>query len=278
MFSRRRYVSRPRRAQGSQRRRLRAPGYPRSGFGRGTTSRNFLSSRIPAYLAPGYGFAASNGSDITSDRYRVKQKYTAIINLATSSGVSTPYIFRGNSVYDPDFTSTGWVATGFTAMSQLYQRYLVTGSKMTIKAVQTSGTSPGLLSFVPTLSSSALSNYSEDYASNPWGKNILVSYEEQPSRPVSTYMSTSRLYGESVSATGFASDVNTVPSNQVNLLLLMVGLPAFLQILPRSGTGNSSCPALTLPSLTPLSLSSSTSPTTWSSLGARTMATLCELQ
>lgn len=220
-FRRRRYVTRSRRAQGGAIRWRKASGYPRSGFGRGTSQRNFLTRRIPAYIAPGYGFGASHGSDISADRYRVKQHYTAIINLATSSGVSTPYLFRGNSVYDPDFTGSGWAATGFSAMANLYQRYLVTGSKCSVKIVQTSGTSPGLVSFLPTLSSSALGNFSEDYASNPWGKDILATPEGFPAR-ASTYMSTSRIYGEATAATAFASDTNSVPSNQVKASVVLM--------------------------------------------------------
>lgn len=39
--------------------------------------------------------------------------------------------YRGNSIYDPDYTGTGITALGFTDYQQLYDKYVVLGSKCT---------------------------------------------------------------------------------------------------------------------------------------------------
>lgn len=41
------------------------------------------------------------------DRYMMKMKYSRTVELTAVGGITGTYVFRGNSIYDPDFTSTG---------------------------------------------------------------------------------------------------------------------------------------------------------------------------
>lgn len=43
-------------------------------------------------------------------------------------------VYRGNSIYDPDFTGAGTTVNGHAEMGTIYTRYRVIGSKITVKA------------------------------------------------------------------------------------------------------------------------------------------------
>lgn len=67
------------------------------------------------------------------DRALIKLKYVAGIEM-TSVFAPSYWVFRGNSVYDPDYTGGGNQPAGYDTYSLLYQRYRVLASKIVIKA------------------------------------------------------------------------------------------------------------------------------------------------
>jgi hypothetical protein len=71
----------------------------------------------------------------------------------------TFYQFRLNSVYDPDFTGTGTVAQGYTAMSGIYQFFKVVGVRVIFKCAEHHSTS-GTVGMVPSYGSTLTSNIS----------------------------------------------------------------------------------------------------------------------
>ncbi len=117
------------------------------------------------------------------------------MNLATSSGVSSPYVFRGNSIYDPDFTSTGYSAMGCATLSNLYGRFMVTGCSIRVRAFSNGGVG-ALLAVIPTLVSGTISSSSLDYSENPYAKNLMLGNSGAPPRPLSIYMPTSKMIGQ----------------------------------------------------------------------------------
>lgn len=80
---------------------------------------------------------------------RVKLRYCAVFQApisATAAGAAPGYVasFRANSVFDPDAAIGGVAATGFSQWSTFYQKYLVVGSKMSMRVMdQDTGTSTG---------------------------------------------------------------------------------------------------------------------------------------
>lgn len=76
-----------------------------------------------------------------ADRFHSVMPYGTYQQFVPGAGSLTTYSFRGNSVYDPDFTGGGTVAIGYAQLSTLYNRFRVVGSKITVKAAN-SGTSP----------------------------------------------------------------------------------------------------------------------------------------
>jgi hypothetical protein len=71
---------------------------------------------------------------------RGKMTYTASIGVVTVAGAASMYVFRLNSVYDPDFTGTGTTAYTYTQMAANYGRYRVLGFRafVTFKNTTTS--------------------------------------------------------------------------------------------------------------------------------------------
>lgn len=73
---------------------------------------------------------------LISDRYFTKLKYVDHFNTTYTSGVGFVYSYRGNSLFDPDFTGTGHQPYGFDQLSALYHSYRVYGSKIRVGAMQ----------------------------------------------------------------------------------------------------------------------------------------------
>lgn len=68
------------------------------------------------------------------DEFRLKLCYAQEFNL-TSAGFGATQQFRGNSVYDPDFTGVGDQPLYYSQWQTIYERFRVHGSKITLRAV-----------------------------------------------------------------------------------------------------------------------------------------------
>lgn len=136
-----------------------------------------------------------------SDRQRVTLRYTDSFTLAPSGVSADWYIFRGNSVFDPDFTSTGGQPASFDDYALNYQRYRVHGSRIQWRgnALNTGSGNQMALVVAARLSSSSLSTPSliYDAGSMPYSKLIAVN----PVIPVngSMTMQSARRFGVSPS-------------------------------------------------------------------------------
>lgn len=69
------------------------------------------------------------------DRVRAKLKYSDIIEMITGVGGGVVYSFRGNSIYDPDYSATGHQPLYHDNYASLYEQYVVRGAKIQLKAV-----------------------------------------------------------------------------------------------------------------------------------------------
>jgi hypothetical protein len=63
---------------------------------------------------------------------RVKLRYTDSYTHTHTSGAAQVWLFRGNSVFDPDYTYTGHQPAGFDELAAFYQYYRVVASKIDI--------------------------------------------------------------------------------------------------------------------------------------------------
>lgn len=67
-----------------------------------------------------------------ADRSRVKLRYVTFVSLTSTTVGGASYTFRGNGLFDPDFTSTGLQPANFDDFSAVYLRYRCFGSTFTV--------------------------------------------------------------------------------------------------------------------------------------------------
>lgn len=65
-------------------------------------------------------------------RARLKMQYTNLAVLGDSTAISDNWVYRLNSVWDPDYTGTGVTVTGYSTFSSLYSRYFVHESEVKV--------------------------------------------------------------------------------------------------------------------------------------------------
>lgn len=74
--------------------------------------------------------------------------YADVFAIAPGSQAGT-YTFRGNSLFDPDYTSTGHQPYYYDQLSAIYSRYRVFSSRIRAAAMNNVGTSPVQITVVP---------------------------------------------------------------------------------------------------------------------------------
>lgn len=67
-------------------------------------------------------------------KFTTKMRYVEQYSINPgASGLCASYVFSANGLYDPNITSTGHQPRGFDQLIQIYDHYVVTGSKITIR-------------------------------------------------------------------------------------------------------------------------------------------------
>lgn len=90
------------------------------------------------------------------DRFRTMMVFGNYQLLIPAAGNKAAHTFRGNSVYDPDFTGAGLTANTYSQLSLLYNRYRVLSSRIHLEYIN-QGTVP-LIGVVSASISNALPN------------------------------------------------------------------------------------------------------------------------
>jgi hypothetical protein len=88
-----------------------------------------------------------------SDSFRTDMPYGVQITVTVAAATTTYYSFRGNSVYDPDYSSTGTTALNYSKLSLLYNRYriLASSAELTCACI---GASPITCYLIATIANS----------------------------------------------------------------------------------------------------------------------------
>lgn len=135
-----------------------------------------------------------------SDHQRVNLKYTmmtALTNVVTTGAFS--YLFRANSVFDPDLTGTGGQPVNFDDYAGLYSYYRVWGSSIKVHIMPTtSGTEPTMWAVGPAHSTTAVSSANMmDFCAQPYVKSYLSAIYRTgaPDSVLSMSMSTAKYLG-----------------------------------------------------------------------------------
>ena len=94
----------------------------------------------------------------------VKMRYVQNIVLDVGvAGIIAKYVFRANSLFDPNLTGTGHQPMTFDQMSLFYNHYVVSGAKISVKAYSTqdAATVPALVGIMVNDDTTTPSNFTE---------------------------------------------------------------------------------------------------------------------
>lgn len=135
------------------------------------------------------------GPTVVPDRYFVRLKYVDYFNLGSAVSY-VGYVFRGNSLFDPDYTATGHQPMGYDQLTQLYSNYIVFGSRITIKFMNL-GTVPLRCYIIPSNLSSTFTD-SLIPEETPYSKRaICTSINAGGVCSITNYMTTRKMFGVS---------------------------------------------------------------------------------
>lgn len=81
-------------------------------------------------------------------RISVDLHYESLITLAPGAAVAS-YVFRGNSLYDPDYTGTGHQPRYYDQLTPIYGRYKVLASAITVEMINGSPTAGAIFAITP---------------------------------------------------------------------------------------------------------------------------------
>lgn len=131
---------------------------------------------------------------ICPDVMRVQLRYNRYQSInAASPQVS---VYRGNSVFDPDFSGVGSQPMGHDQWSAFYRRYRVIAAKIIVKFSSMAASTTGVQCVITPLNGSgSLSNPLQYLEANRSVKSSVVNDTGDSSALVSLYMTTAEIKG-----------------------------------------------------------------------------------
>lgn len=61
-----------------------------------------------------------------------RMRYSTVVSIDPMAGSPAHHLFRANSIYDPDYTSTGHQPYGHDTMANIYNHYMVTKARIVV--------------------------------------------------------------------------------------------------------------------------------------------------
>lgn len=127
---------------------------------------------------------------------RVKLRYSEILEPATTLGSLYTYIYRGNSVYDPNYTGSGGQPPFFDGWAGMYNSYVVLSSRLVAECMTSGSTTDFILnvvspSFTTSPATDALSAASWRYATSA----STIIFGNAVKKTLSSSMSTCQMFG-----------------------------------------------------------------------------------
>lgn len=158
------------------------------------------------------------------DRVFVKLKFTDVLSISIASGIWTYYTWRGNSVYDPNYTGTGAQPLGFDQWAAFYTRYRVHGSKIRVRTspttTSTATAQTHAIVVAPATSAITLPTAPLDMLAQPYATTKVTVLQNALMKEnwITKYMSSAKILGVRKTAIkdeiDFSSLTNNNPSQQ----------------------------------------------------------------
>lgn len=100
-------------------------------------------NKFVSYMKLSPKYALVNLGQGFPDKIKTVLRYSQVVTVTGTTGVIGNYLFRANGLYDPDYTSTGHQPMYYDQFVALYNHWVVTKSKITIKPVRNTSESTG---------------------------------------------------------------------------------------------------------------------------------------
>lgn len=130
-----------------------------------------------------------------SDMMYVKLKYVEQIKISGGVAPYFQYIFRGNSLFDPNLTGTGHQPMYFDQYAALYSRYRVIGSAIQLDVVNISGDSALFYVCEPNTDQSTIVDISTLYEQARSGAPKIIPIAQRITSRMKKYASTKKVCG-----------------------------------------------------------------------------------
>lgn len=133
---------------------------------------------------------------VIPERFVTKVTYNAYLTVGNgTSDYASYYVFRGNSIYDPDFTGVGGQPLYHDQLALLYQQYKVYGSKIKVSWIN-NGTSHARLAVTPANTSTAFTDIEQaTEQQRATNRHLTVKGGARDMVVISKYASTSNILG-----------------------------------------------------------------------------------
>jgi hypothetical protein len=136
------------------------------------------------------------GPHIVPDSVYTTLKYVYKANLNTTSQAWQDQIFRGNSIYDPDYTGAGGQPLGRDQWVTFYQNYRVHQSRIRVNfGAVSGGATQQDVAIIPNTSTSDFTSATRAMESpySKWG--TLTGIASLGTKTITNAMSTAKMYG-----------------------------------------------------------------------------------
>ena len=133
---------------------------------------------------------------IVPDKLRVRMRYFFKFDLDISA-IGQDFVFRANGCFDPEVTGVGGQPRGFDQYATLYDRYVVTSSKITINAFSPTNAQPFMLSVRAHDSGVSSDANSADVVELPGNSFSLAPAFDNTRKKVVTSVNVAKFYNRS---------------------------------------------------------------------------------
>lgn len=116
-----------------------------------------------------------------------KFRYSEEISINPAANTVAAYVYRANSLYDPNYTSTGHQPAPYDQMKLFYKKFKVIGSKITVRPVLANASYETLNCYLGIINSKTAT----DYASYSGVTNLLESKWGKRFKTIGNYTSMS---------------------------------------------------------------------------------------
>ncbi len=160
----------------------------------------------------------TNTNTTMPDKTMVKLKYCIILDR-TGVGAADQYVFRGNSVFNPDFTGAGGIhPQGYLEWSNFYNEYRVYASKLEANFTNNTQLMGCAVSLIPSISSGGAASYQASLTTPYVKTKMLGTALGNNIGTLSNYITSRKVFGRPVkNEDNFAAISGQTGGNPLNL-------------------------------------------------------------